>query len=100
MRLPNIPSYNANKNSIIQKYPALQAAIDGLENDILKNPDKGIKENIFLENREVKTRRKGIRTSLFNNRLPDNYLFLTINYGLTAEGDVAFLTIYLREYIA
>ena len=99
MRLPDTPSYNANKNSIIRKYPALSDAINDLENKILKNPEIGIKETIWIENREVKTRRRGIRTSLFNNRLPDNYLYLTINYGMTIERDVLFLTVHLRDYI-
>ena len=99
MRLPDTPSYNATKNSIVQKYPALLEAINKLENKILENPEGGIKEVIFVGNRDVKSRRRGIRTSLFNNRLPDNYLYITINYGLTSEGDVLFLTIHLREYV-
>ena len=99
MKLPDIPSYESNKKSIVRKYPALAKAINNLENKILENPASGIKEVLLIENRHVTTRKRGIRTNLFSDRLPDHYLYLTINYGLTNEGDVAFLSVYLRDYV-
>ena len=99
MKLPNIPSYESNKKNIIIKYPALAGAITNLENKILENPASGIKEVLLLENRHVTTRKRGMRTNLFSDRLPDHFLYLTINYGLTNTGDVAFLSVYLHDYV-
>ena len=99
MKLPNIPLYESNKKNIIEKYPILAEAISNLENSIMENPESGKKEVLLIENRHVKTRRRGMRTNLFSNRLPDHYLYLTINYGLTGGGDVAFLSVYLRDYV-
>ena len=35
----------------------------------------------------------------FNDKLPDLYLYLTINYGLTDNDMIVFLGIYLHNYI-
>jgi len=99
MKLPNIPSYESNKKEISKKYPALAGAIDNLEKKILENPASGIKEVLLIENRHVITRKRGMRTNLFSDRLPDHFLYLTINYGLTKTGDVAFLSVYLHDYV-
>ena len=99
MKLPNIPSYESNKKSIVRKYPALTEAINNLENKILENPKSGKREVLVLGNRHVITRKRGMRTNLFSDRLPDHYLYLTINYGLTNIGDVAFLSVYLHDYV-
>jgi len=99
MKLPNIPSYESNKNRIVKKYPALAGAIKSLEDKILENPEGGKKEILLIENRHVTTRKRGMRTNLFSDRLPDHYLYLTVNYGLTSTGDVAFLSVYLHDYV-
>ena len=99
MKLPSIPSYEHRKNEIVQKYPALIDAINKLENKIIEYPTNGIKEVILFENRHVVTRKQGMRTNLFSDRLPDHYLYLTINYGMIITGDVALLTIYLHDYV-
>ena len=41
----------------------------------------------------------GIRTNLFSDRLPDHYLYLTTNFGLTADDTLVFLGLYLHDYI-
>ena len=94
-----IPSYKTGKANIVKKYPAIKAAIDGLESKILENPAGGIKEILVIKNRHVTTRKRGIKTNLFSDRLPDHYLYITVNYGLADNGDIVFLTIYLHDYI-
>jgi len=94
-----IPSYNDQKEAYIKKYPALAGAIDRLERKIIENPNGGIKEIIILNNRQIKVRKRGLKTDLFTDRLPDHYLYLTIDYGLTDTGTVVFLAAYLHDYI-
>jgi len=95
----SIPSYNDQKEAFVKKYPALAGAIDRLERKIIENPNGGIKETIVLHNRQITVRKRGLKTDLFTDRLPDHYLYLTINYGLTDEGIVVFLAAYLHDYI-
>ena len=99
MKQVTIPSYESSKKLAIEKYPALADVIKRLENKILENPKAGIKETIIIENRHVITRKRGMRTDFFSDRLPDHYLYLTTNYGLTDDGTVVFLGIYLHDYI-
>ena len=70
-----------------------------LENKIIENPKSGIKEILLIGNRNVPTRKRGIRTNLFSDRLPDHYLYLTVNYGLIENNTVVFLGVYLHDYI-
>jgi len=99
MTSESIPSYDDQKKAVIKKYPALAGAIDRLEKKIIENPNDGIKETIVINNRKVPARKRGAKTDLFNDRLPDHYLYLTINYGLTDKGTIVFLAAYLHDYI-
>ena len=99
MNSRNTPSYENGKKKIIKKYPAIKADIDNLERKIFENPIRGIKETIIIENRHITTRKRGLKTNLFSDRLPDHYLYITVNYGLIDSGDIIFLTIYLHDYI-
>ena len=99
MKQVNLPSYESSKKKIIDKYPALAASIGQMEGKILENPEDGMKETIIVNNRHVITRKRGIRTNLFSDRLPDHYLFLTVNYGLTNDDTLVFLGLYLHDYI-
>ena len=100
MKQDSIPSYESSKKLHIKKYPGLAAGIEQLEKKILENPEAGIKETLVIESRHVITRKRGLRTNLFSDRLPDHYLYLTINYGLTDSEMVVFLGIYLHDYVA
>jgi len=95
----SITLYDDQKEVFIKKYPALAGAIDRLEKNIIENPNGGIKETIVLNNRKITARKRGIKTDLFTDRLPDHYLYLTINYGLTDKGNIVFLAAYLHDYI-
>jgi hypothetical protein len=99
MKPDSIPLYKDKKENIIKKYPALAGAIDRLEQKIIENPNGGIKETIILNNCPIITRKRGMKTDLFTDRLPDHYLYLTINYGLTDKGVIVFLAVYLHDYI-
>jgi hypothetical protein len=99
MKQVNLPSYDSSKRFIIDKYPALAGGIRQLEEKILENPAEGIKETLIVNNRPVVTRKRGIRTNLFSDRLPDHYLYLTTNYGLTNDDTLVFLGLYLHDYI-
>ena len=99
MKQNSIPSYESSKESIIKKYPALAGGIEQLEKKILETPTAGIKETLVIENRHVTTRKRGMRTNFFSDKLPDHYLYLTTNYGLTDNETVVFLGIYLHDYV-
>ena len=99
MKQDSLPLYESGKKAIIEKYPALAGSIKQLEEKIAKNPQDAIKETLLIEGRHVPTRKRGLRTDFFSDRLPDHYLYLTINYGLTDKGMIVFLAVYLHDYI-
>ena len=99
MKQNNLPSYDSRKKAIIAKYPDLDTEIKQLEKEIIDNPADGINETLIIEGRHVKTHKRWKRASLFSDRLPDCYMYLTINYGITVDGTVVFLAMYIHDYI-
>jgi len=98
MKQESLPSYKAGKEAYIKKYPSLVDFIKQFENQILEDPTSGTKETLLIRNRPVITRKRIMKTTLFSGRLPDSYLDIVINYGLTDNDLVVFFTITIDEW--
>jgi hypothetical protein len=92
-------SYNRTKEKIINTYPCFKEYFEDVENSIIDDPAAAAEETIFYDGKPRHVRKKYIKTTFFSGLLPDIYKYLTITYGITAQGQIIFLFANLHDYI-